>query len=64
VYRHAPEPLSLDAVAQLAAPRPIDVDEIYRITGGNPFFVTEVLAFSGDGIPATVARRSVSASAA
>jgi hypothetical protein len=48
------EPLSPQAVAQLAAPYGVDADGLYRTTDGNPFFVTEVLA-SGDGeIPHTV----------
>jgi DNA-binding CsgD family transcriptional regulator len=48
------EPLSPQAVAELAAPYGVDADGLYRTTGGNPFFVTEVLA-SGDGeIPHTV----------
>jgi predicted ATPase len=42
------EPLSPQAVAQLAAPYGVDADGLYRTTDGNPFFVTEVLA-SGDG---------------
>ncbi len=41
------EPLSPEAVAELAGPRDIDAEELYRVTGGNPFFVTEVLAGEG-----------------
>ena len=41
------EPLSQEAVAELAGPRDIDAEELYRVTGGNPFFVTEVLAGEG-----------------
>jgi DNA-binding CsgD family transcriptional regulator len=47
-------PLSLDAVAQLAAGHDVDVDELHVRTGGNPFFVTEVLGAGGAAIPATV----------
>ncbi|MFL5841086.1 MAG: ATP-binding protein [Thermoleophilaceae bacterium] len=47
-------PLSLEAVATLAAPHRIDADALYRTTDGNPFFVTEVLAGGHDQIPATV----------
>ncbi|MPZ54536.1 MAG: AAA family ATPase [Acidimicrobiia bacterium] len=46
------DPLSMDAVAQLAGTR--DVDELYRITRGNPFYVTEVLKSSTTGVPTTV----------
>lgn len=52
--RLAPQPLSLDAVRQLAGDRDVDVQELYRRTGGNPFFVTEVLATGGLDVPATV----------
>ena len=41
------EPLSPEAVAELARPRDIDAEELYRVTGGNAFFVTEVLAGEG-----------------
>jgi predicted ATPase len=41
------EPLSPEAVAELAGPRDIDAEELYRVTGGNPLFVTEVLAGEG-----------------
>lgn len=47
-------PLSLQAVAALAAPHGIDAGALYRTTGGNAFFVTEVLAGGQDEIPATV----------
>ncbi len=53
--RHlTPQPLSIDAVRELAADRDIDVTELHRRTGGNPFFVTEVLAAGALGLPATV----------
>ena len=53
------EPLSVDAVAQLAAAtdRAVDAAHVHGITGGNPFFVTEVLAVGaagGDDPPPTV----------
>lgn len=38
------DPLSKQAVAELAAPHHVDADELYMRTGGNAFFVTEVLA--------------------
>ena len=38
------EPLSIDAVRQLAEPRGASADDVYALTGGNPFFVTEALA--------------------
>ncbi len=38
------QPLSLDAVAELAAGSGIDPEELHRVTAGNAFFVTEVLA--------------------
>jgi DNA-binding CsgD family transcriptional regulator len=47
-------PLSLAAVASLAAPYGVDAGELHRTTSGNPFFVTEVLATSGAQIPDTV----------
>jgi len=37
-------PLSLDAVAQLAAGSGVNAEELHRLSGGNPFYVTEVLA--------------------
>ena len=48
------EPLSYEAVEQLAAPYTIDPAELYRKTGGNPFFVAEALAAGGDHVPETV----------
>ncbi|MDT5174148.1 MAG: hypothetical protein QOG37_1399, partial [Mycobacterium sp.] len=43
-------PLSIDAVAELAAGSGINVDELHRLTGGNPFFVTEILAVGPDAL--------------
>jgi DNA-binding CsgD family transcriptional regulator/tetratricopeptide (TPR) repeat protein len=48
------EPLSMAAVAALAAPSGVDAAALHRVTGGNPFFVTEALAAPDDEIPATV----------
>ena len=48
------EPLSYEAVEQLAAPYTIDPAELYRKTGGNPFFVVEALAAGGSHVPETV----------
>jgi DNA-binding CsgD family transcriptional regulator/tetratricopeptide (TPR) repeat protein len=53
VTRLVVEPLSRDAVLQLAAGR-IDGAELHRLTSGNPFYVTEVLAAGVGDIPATV----------
>jgi DNA-binding CsgD family transcriptional regulator/tetratricopeptide (TPR) repeat protein len=50
----APQPLSLDAVRELAGDQEIDAAELHDRTGGNPFFVTEVLASDELGVPATV----------
>jgi DNA-binding CsgD family transcriptional regulator len=54
VRRVAIEPLSPEAVAELAEPAGVDALELYRLTAGNPFFVTEVLATQGEAIPPTV----------
>jgi DNA-binding CsgD family transcriptional regulator len=54
VERLTVEPLSPEAVAQLAGDASVDVGELYRKTGGNPFFVTEVLAAGEGAIPPTV----------
>jgi predicted ATPase len=48
------EPLSPDAVEELARRVERSSRGLYHITGGNPFFVTEVLAVGDDTIPATV----------
>ncbi|OBJ52415.1 LuxR family transcriptional regulator [Mycobacterium sp. 1423905.2] len=44
VSRIALEPLSLDAMAVLAAGSGVNADQLHRLTGGNPFYATEVLA--------------------
>ena len=54
VERIALEPLSADAVRELASGHPVDVAALDRLTGGNPFFVTEVLGAGGATIPETV----------
>jgi DNA-binding CsgD family transcriptional regulator/tetratricopeptide (TPR) repeat protein len=48
------EPLSRDAVADLAAGSGLDAAALHHQTHGNAFFVTEVLATGGESIPATV----------
>ena len=53
VQRLQLEPLSEDAVADLAAPYGVDAADLHAKTAGNPFFVTEVLAGGGD-VPETV----------
>lgn len=56
--RLALRPLSVTAVANLAAESGRDGAELHALTGGNPFYVTEVLATGGaegsGGIPVTV----------
>ena len=48
------EPLSREAVAELAGPE-ADVHALFAATGGNPFLVTEALAAApGPRVPATV----------
>ncbi|MEP7055325.1 MAG: AAA family ATPase [Actinomycetota bacterium] len=54
IRRLAVEPLTFDAVQQLATASNIDAIELYRATAGNPFFVTEVLAAPEGAIPNTV----------
>ena len=48
------EPLSPEAVAELAEPYGADPVALYAMTGGNPFFVTEALAAGEEEIPPTV----------
>jgi predicted ATPase len=47
-------PLSLAAVAELAAPFEVDALELHRRTAGNAFFVTEALGAGGEVLPDTV----------
>ena len=47
-------PLSLQAVTDLATRYGASPAELYDKTGGNPFFVTEVLAGGDSGVPPTV----------
>jgi pimeloyl-ACP methyl ester carboxylesterase/DNA-binding CsgD family transcriptional regulator len=54
VRRLALQPLSVDAVAQLARGRAVDPAALHRLTGGNPFFVTEALALRETRLPSTV----------
>ncbi|MEZ0054434.1 DNA-binding CsgD family transcriptional regulator [Mycobacterium sp. MAA66] len=53
------EPLSPQAVAQLATGRGVNAEQLHQLTGGNPFFVTEVLAagpaaLSRNGLPHSI----------
>jgi DNA-binding CsgD family transcriptional regulator/tetratricopeptide (TPR) repeat protein len=54
VVRLQLDPLSPDAVAELARPYRVDAEVLYAKTAGNPFFVTEVLAGGHGAVPATV----------
>ncbi|HEY2770858.1 MAG TPA: AAA family ATPase [Solirubrobacteraceae bacterium] len=54
VTRIAPSPLSLSAVASLAAPQLIDPEELHRRTAGNPFYVTEALCAADGALPESV----------
>jgi DNA-binding CsgD family transcriptional regulator/tetratricopeptide (TPR) repeat protein len=54
VIRLQLEPLSPEAVAELARPYGVDAEDLYAKTGGNPFFVTEALAGDRAAVPATV----------
>ena len=54
LQRRTVEPLSEDAVRQLAAGHEVDAGDLHRATGGNPFYVTEVLAAAGAEVPRTV----------
>jgi DNA-binding CsgD family transcriptional regulator len=53
ITRRRLEPLSADAVGELAADSGLDAGSLHLRTGGNPFFVSEVLA-AGQEIPETV----------
>jgi predicted ATPase len=48
------DPLSIEAVAALAAGTSLDLKRLYAATGGNPFYLTEVLATDGVEIPPTI----------
>jgi DNA-binding CsgD family transcriptional regulator/tetratricopeptide (TPR) repeat protein len=48
------DPLSADAVAELAGEFAVDAHELYRTTAGNPFYVHEVLDAGGEVIPDTI----------
>lgn len=54
VVRVVLEPLTLDAVASLAAGSSHAPDDVYRSTAGNPLFVTELLAAPPDTVPHTI----------
>lgn len=44
-------PLSKEAVQQLAAEKGYSGEDVYSISGGNPFYVNEVLASYSPGVP-------------
>lgn len=48
------QPLSADAVAELAVGTDLDPSALHRITGGNAFYVTEVLGAGTDVLPESV----------
>ncbi|WP_102419204.1 AAA family ATPase [Mycobacterium sp. 4858] len=53
------EPLSPQAVAQMATGSGVNAEQLHQLTGGNPFFVTEVLAtgpaaLSRQGLPHSI----------
>ncbi|MPY34766.1 AAA family ATPase [Streptomyces adustus] len=54
VSRHTLDPLSREAVAQLATGHTLDAEELYRVSAGNPFLVTEILCSPSENVPATV----------
>jgi DNA-binding CsgD family transcriptional regulator len=59
VTRIGLKPLSLQAVAVLAAGSGLNAEEVHQLTEGNPFFVTELLAAGPDaltrkGLPHTI----------
>jgi DNA-binding CsgD family transcriptional regulator len=54
------QPLSRDAVAQLASGSGVNVEQLHRLTGGNPFYVTEVLAVGPEVLSRKALPRSVS----
>ncbi len=56
--RIALPPLTIAAVARLAAGSELDPDELYRLTAGNPYFVTELLSADPGTMP-TSARDAV-----
>ena len=56
VTRIGLEPLSLPAVATLAAGSGLNAEQLHDITGGNPFFVTEVLAAGPDALTGKACR--------
>jgi len=47
-------PLSVAAVAELAAAHEADAAELHRVTGGNPFYLSEILAAGWPSVPPTV----------
>jgi DNA-binding CsgD family transcriptional regulator len=51
--RLALAPLSLGAVAVLAAGHGLEAAALFRLTGGNPFYVTELVRAGTDEVPAS-----------
>lgn len=47
-------PLTVKAVAELAAGHAVEAGRLHAVTGGNSFYVTEVLAADGWTVPPTV----------
>ncbi len=47
-------PLSLSAVAELAAPAGLDPNALFDLTGGNPYFVSEIVNSPGEDIPQSI----------
>jgi predicted ATPase/DNA-binding CsgD family transcriptional regulator len=56
-------PLSIDAVAAMAAGTGADAEHLHMLTGGNPFYVNEILAANHFGSSAVTLPRSVAESA-
>src|SRR5204862_5394741 len=54
VRRMRLDPLTAEAVRDLAKDSGLDAHDLHRRTGGNPFFVTEVLASGGTALPPTL----------
>ncbi|MEV6494482.1 AAA family ATPase, partial [Actinoplanes sp. NPDC051633] len=52
--RLSPEPLSAEAVAELARRAGRAPTTVHALTGGNPLLVSEVLASTAEGVPANV----------
>lgn len=53
-FRVQLQPLSIEAVGELALGSGLDVHALHEFTGGNAFAVTEVIAAGGETLPGTV----------